>query len=144
VWDQPGFNFRFTDILAAIGLEQMKQLSSRIEKVKKIYKQYSEGLVDLSQIKIIPVDVAAGEVPVYVEAVSSRRNELINFLSMRGIQCRPFYPNLNEASYFNDQSYYARSEHFANNGLYLPAGPEQSLDNIPIVISAVRDFFKSM
>lgn len=142
VWDQPGFNFRFTDILASIGIEQIKQLPSRIEIVKNIYQLYCEGLADLIGIRIIPVNVEAGEIPVYVEALCKRREELINFLFQREIQCRPFYPNLNRASYLLSGNSYPKSNLFESNGLYLPAGPEQPVENVQRVIRAVREFYQ--
>jgi perosamine synthetase len=140
VWDQPGFNFRFTDILAAIGKEQLKILSKRIDKVKKIYQTYADGLIDVPNIKLIPVDIGNGEVPVYIEVLCETRSELIDFLSKRGIQCRPFYPDLNHAKYFNNSGVYPNSELYGRAGMYLPSGPDQSIGNIEKVIESIRVF----
>lgn len=139
-WDRPGFNFRFTDILAAVGIVQLKLLPERIEKVKAIYKLYQEGLAGLPFIKLIPVDLEAGEIPVYIETLCENRQELIDFLDNKGIQCRPFYPNLNHARYFNNNGVYPNSIPFGQMGIYLPAGPEQPVSNIHQVISAIREF----
>jgi perosamine synthetase len=140
-WDRPGFNFRFTDILAAIGLEQLKILQQRIDKVKAIYNTYVEGLSGLSYIKIIPVDLAAGEVPVYIEVLCEKRELLIGFLAEKGIQCRPFYPDLHQARYFNQtDGDFPHAKPFGQWGVYLPAGPEQPLGNVEKVIHAIRDF----
>ena len=142
VWDRPGFNFRFTDILAAVGIVQLGLLPSRIEKVKTIYKLYEEGLQGLSLIKLIPVDIDAGEIPVYIEVLCEYRQEIINFLATKNIQCRPFYPDLNHAKYLNNHSNYPNSEKFGLKGIYLPAGPEQKFENIQRVIKALKDFDK--
>jgi perosamine synthetase len=142
-WDQPGFNFRFTDVLAAIGIEQLKLLPGRIEKVKAIYRLYQKGLAGLPFIKLIPVNLETGEIPVYIEALCESRKELINFLADRSIQCRPFYPDLNHARYFNNSDVYPNSEPFGRAGIYLPAGPEQPVDNIREVIMAIREFRSS-
>lgn len=139
-WDRPGFNFRFTDILAAVGIEQLRLLTQRIEKIRKIYQTYAEGLSGIPFIKLIPVNLDAGEIPVYIEALCEYREELIDFLAAGGIQCRPFYPDLNRARYFNDSEAYPNSEPFGRNGLYLPAGPEQPILNIEKTILAIREF----
>lgn len=139
-WNFPGFNFRFTDILASIGIAQLGQLSIRIEKAKEIYQLYLKGLDKLSFIKIIPVDIESGEVPVYVEALCDCREDFIKYLSDRKIDSRPFYPNLNKAHYFNENRVFPRSETFGNKGMYLPAGPEQSLSNINKVINIINEF----
>lgn len=141
-WDRPGFNFRFTDILAAVGIEQLKLLPHRIEKVKAIYQLYKEGLSDIPSLKLIPVDVESGEIPVYVEVFCESRSRLINFLDARGIQCRPYYPNLSSASYFKNFDNFPNSELFEKCGVYLPAGPEQSMENISTVIDELRQFCK--
>lgn len=143
-WDQPGFNFRFTDILAAVGIVQLKLLPERIEKVKAIYKLYQEGLAGLPFIKLIPVNLDGGEIPVYVEALCASRERLIYFLADRGIQCRPFYPDLNQARYFNNSDHYPNSIPFGRDGVFLPAGPEQSAENIREVINAIRGFRESL
>ena len=142
-WDRPGFNFRFTDILAAIGIEQLKLLPRRIDMVKTIYQLYKEGLSGISAVKLIPVDVEAGEIPVYVEVLCESRGKLIDFLDARGIQCRPYYPNLSRASYFNSRGEFPNSDVFDRCGIYLPAGPEHSLENISMVIDQLRQFGKS-
>ncbi len=139
-WEQPGFNFRFTDILAAIGIQQLKVLPERLEKLKQIYTLYAEGLSTLDFIDLIPVNLEAGEAPVYIEALCDRRDELIKFMQHRSIQCRPFYPDLNNAKYFNDSSVYPESKIYGENGLYLPSGPEQPLSNIQKVIESLKQF----
>ena len=139
-WDQPGFNFRFTDILAAVGIVQLKLLPSRIEKIKKIYQLYAEGIAGLSFLRLIPVNLERGEVPVYVEVLCECREELIKFLADKSIRCRPFYPDLSRARYFNGSDRYPNSEPYGRMGVYLPAGPEQPLHNIERVISALHEF----
>jgi perosamine synthetase len=136
-WTIPGFNFRFTDVLAAIGKVQLGLLSRRIERVKEIYKMYALGLKESASTKIIPVNLDDGEVPIYVEALCTDRLELINFLAARGIQCRPFYPDLNNAGYLSNFGSYPNSKPFGLNGVYLPAGPDQSLSNIQLVIETI-------
>ena len=139
-WTIPGFNFRFTDVLAAIGNVQLGLLSTRIERVKRIYKMYEDGLKESTSTKIIPVNLDGGEVPVYVEALCMDRLGLIDFLAAKGIQCRPFYPDLDKAEYLLNSGSYPNSRSFGLNGVYLPAGPDQSPENIQLVIEAILAF----
>jgi perosamine synthetase len=141
-WDKPGFNFRFTDILAAVGIQQLNLISSRIEKAKEIYNLYENGLKGIDSIKLIKVNLEAGEVPVYIEVLCERRKELIDFLAERGIQCRPFYPNLDRATYLNIDGYFPNSEPYGRYAVYLPAGPEQDLNDIKRVIEEIILFCK--
>ena len=142
-WTQPGFNFRFTDILASIGIVQLKRLDERIRKVKAIYSRYIEAMPDLPFLKFVPVDIESGEVPIYIEVLCKERERLIGFLADRGIQSRPFYPDLNLASYFEDAGSFRNSEIYGEQGVFLPSGPAQSIENIDHVLSILRTYVSS-
>jgi len=139
-WHKPGFNFRFTDILAAIGIQQLKVISSRIEKAREIYQIYEKGLEDAEFVKLIKVNLEKGEVPVYIEVLCERRTALINFLRDKGIQCRPFYPDLSQAKYLNTDTRFPNSEPYGRNAVYLPSGPDQDIADIVRVVSELRNF----
>jgi len=143
-WTQPGLNFRFTDVLASIGLVQLKRLSERIERVKAIYVRYSEAMPDLPFLKFLPVNIEAGEIPIYIEALCPERERLIRFLAERGIQTRPFYPDLNLAPYFQNTERFPCSEVFGTQGLFLPCGPEQPMENIYFVLDVLSEFGKTL
>lgn len=139
-WTQLGFNFRFTDVLASIGIVQLGRLAERIEKVKAIYLRYASAMKDLPFLKFIPVKIEAGEVPIYIEVLCKERVRLIAFLAEKGIQTRPFYPDLNRAKYLHDDSRYPNSEKFGQQGVFLPSGPDQSLHNVDKVLEALKGF----
>ena len=44
IHDSIGFNFKFTELQACVGLEQMKKLPSRVERKKEIWLKYKEQL----------------------------------------------------------------------------------------------------
>jgi perosamine synthetase len=135
-----GFNFRFTDILASIGIEQLKQVPERIRKVKTIYSRYMAAEKELPFLKFIPVDVEAGEIPIYVEALCQNRDELVKYLAGEGVQTRPFYPDLNTAEYFKCVGNFPNSRKFGQQGVFLPCGPGQTVENIDRVIDILRLF----
>ena len=62
-WPMPGFNFRFSDIYASIGIEQLKKLPEKIKNLTSIYDVYDKHLKG-SEFRMIPVDIHSGEVPV--------------------------------------------------------------------------------
>lgn len=139
-WDQPGFNFRYTDILAAIGIQQLQNIGEKIKIVQNIYQEYERGLASTRNIKIIPINLANGELPVYVEVLSKNRESLIKYLKENGINCRPFYPSLHKAQYFNNANNFTNSDVFGDEGVYLPSGPGQDIDNIKLVIQCINNF----
>lgn len=137
-WPMLGFNFRFTDVLASIGIEQLKLLPNRIKHLRELYQCYEEGL-SRSPFKLIPVKLEAGEVPVYNEFIVKDREKWINTLSANAIDTRPFYPDIDSASYLNVQtSDFVNSRVFSTKGIYLPSGPNLSLENAKSVISFIN------
>ncbi|MBI3394625.1 MAG: DegT/DnrJ/EryC1/StrS family aminotransferase [Spirochaetia bacterium] len=139
-WVMPGFNFRFTDIQASIGIEQLKRLPERLEYHRNIYRQYLEGLAETT-LAPIKMNIGAGEVPVYIEYIASDRSALIQKLENEGIETRPFYPDLDRAPYLaQDGRSFPNSRKYGDGGLYLPCGPAQSQENIERVIKTIRKY----
>lgn len=142
-WTQPGFNFRFTDVLASIGLVQLTQIGERIKRAKAIYERYQGAMPDLPFLRFLPVDVAGGEIPIYVEVLCSERDRLVQFLAAHHIETRPFYPDLDVADYLGCKGDFPNSRQFAREGLFLPCGPGQPLENVDVVIDTLRLFGKT-
>jgi dTDP-4-amino-4,6-dideoxygalactose transaminase len=138
-----GFNFKFNDILASMGLVGLDAMAGRMERVKAIYKKYESALSAFTFLKLIPVNVEAGELPIYVEVLCPQRDALIKFLADRGIQARPTHPNLNTAAYFNDEGDYSNSQLFSDEELVLPCGPDQLVENIDRVLEALGEYSKT-
>ena len=140
VYDQFGFNFRFTDIAASIGIEQLLRIPRRIEHVNKIYTKYSSVMVRLPFSKMIPVNIDDGEIPLYAEVLCKKRDALKDFLVSYGISARPFTRNLNRSAYLGNTGDFPCSSIFEQKGLFLPSGVTQPLENIDYVIEVLSKF----
>jgi len=138
-WNQMGYNFKFTDLQASFGLVQLERSTEKIRNVKLIYSKYLEKLKSFSFIKLIPVNITKGELPLYVEALSDERNHLTSFLTEFGIQTRPFTPNLHTAAYLNNiNGYFPNSLKLYEKGFYLPCGPDFLIDKIEYIIDKLN------
>ena len=136
----PGCNFKFTDIQASIGLVQLSKREQKISYIKEIYNKYKQAIQSLSCVKLIQVDTKKGELPLYVEVLCKERSKLIDFFESKKIYPRLFLPNLDTADYLENLNELPNSKLFANQGLFLPCGPAQPLENIDYVISALKEF----
>ena len=135
-WRFLGFNFRFTDILASIGIEQLKRIDQAIINLKLIYKFYEDSLTN-SDFSLIEVDIDNGEVPVYSEFLVENRDLVIKKLLKNKIETRPFYPSMSEAKYLKSKSM-INSSTFSKKGIYLPSGPNQSFEDIKKCIEIIN------
>lgn len=139
-WNRPGFNFRFTDVLASIGIEQFKKLDSRLNRLRQIHQKYEDGLVSISGISLINVRVSQGEVGPYIEVLCEDRQALIEHLTNFGIETRTFYPDLDNAEYLNQIGGNVNSKKFSREGLCLPSGPSLTDAQVDFVIKALSNF----
>jgi dTDP-4-amino-4,6-dideoxygalactose transaminase len=131
-WKMLGFNFRFTDILASIGIVQMGLLEKRISRLKEIQRQYSEGLQNVPGVKMI--NNTENEIGPYIEILTPSRKELMDKLRRKQIESRAFYPDLNTSPYWRFSGDFKNSIRFSNEGLYLPSGPSLTDIQIKIVL----------
>lgn len=141
-WGGTGCNFKFNDILASVGLEQLKRLGPKKQHVLKVYERYVEGLEGGAgeKVRMLPVDTGGGEVPLYVEVMSPQADRLVEHLGARGIQARRFLPSLHLAGHLAASGEYPCSMNFMKQGVFLPGGPSLPLEDVGRVIEAVRAF----
>lgn len=112
-----GLNFKFTDIQAVIGIEQMKKLDWRVNRLKEIHKIYYENLKDLNIIQDSPFD---GWLPWFIDIMVDNRDELINFLKIHNIQTRKTYPEINKTPMYVSDEVLVNSKMVSDKGLFLP------------------------
>jgi perosamine synthetase len=137
-WRRFGYNFRFTDIQAAIGIAQLTRLDVRIERLREINRLYLERLPTDRR----PLRHADSEIPLYNEIVLESletQEELRDFLAAREIEARPFYPLLHTAPYLKSPGPFPNAERFAY-GLVLPSGPTQTNADILKVCQAIETY----
>ncbi len=135
-----GFNLKPSDILASMGYGQMRRRDEKIQRCGEIYRMYEAALAN-SGIAMVPVDVDGGEVPLWVEVATERREDLIRHLSDHGIESRRFIPSLDTAPHLKQAGrQFPNSERFAATGMVLPCGPGLPLEYVERVIRAIDDW----
>lgn len=141
-WVAPGSNFRFTDILASIGIIQLALLPERIKRSRQVYERYKVGLKNHPSVQLI--EYKDYEVGPYIEVLAQNRDGLRNYLRVQPIEIetRPFYPDLNSAPYWVERNSeeLPNSMKFAARGLYLPSGPSILDEDIDYVLGAIWKF----
>lgn len=138
-YERFGFNLKFNDILASIGLAQLERLEAKRRAHVRLYRLYEEGLRGLPHVRLLPSDVDGGRLPLWIEAVASERARLMRFLDGRGIQTRPFLPDLDRSPHLGARSHdFPNSRRFSAHGLFLPSGPDLPLSGAERAIDAIR------
>jgi len=115
--DTLGFNFKFTDLQAIIGIEQMKKLPDRALKKRHIYKVYLSQLGDM--LEFIPTSNET--TPWFIDVYLDNPQGLLEYLHQNGIGSRLVYPPINEQKIYTDGKDYPVSKRYCHRGLWLPS-----------------------
>jgi len=139
-----GFNFKFTNLQAAIGLAQLDVLVRRLERQRRIYTLYERALADAPGIRLPGFDLARGETPLWTDAVVDRRDDLDRWLSDRAMGCRRFwFPLHTQAPYRRDDAEFPAATRVAPKALWLPSAFTISDDDVAMVCESIVSFLKT-
>ena len=135
-----GYNYRMTDISAAIGREQLKKVANFNARRREIADMYNS---ELSELVTTPKN-RRGHVFHQYTIRCNRRDELREFLLNRKINSGIYYPSLlyNYQSMAAYQSSCPNAEILIKEVLSLPVHPALSDSDVFEVISSIKDFFK--
>jgi len=89
-----GFNFKFTEFQAAIGIAQMKKLPKRVNHKKRMFEIYQENLSNVKGVEFLETDLKS-VIPWYNDILLPNkeiRDKLIDHLSQNNVQSRMVYP----------------------------------------------------
>ena len=112
IHNEVGFNYRLTNIQAAMGVAQMERIDEFITKKRAIARSYQEGLRDLEGITLMPAQQGMDPtywlytVLLYENATLEMRKTVIRRLNESGIGARPlFHPIHSLPPYLSCQSF---------------------------------------
>jgi perosamine synthetase len=141
--DEVGFNYRMTNLQAAVGVAQMERIEEFIERKRRIARWYCEGLSDLPGITL-PVE-APGCTNIYwmVSILVDRpfpleRDALIPALRERGIDSRPFFHPMDTLPPYRTDDPLPISLSLSRRGLNLPSSPSLTESQVAYVCSVLR------
>jgi len=142
VHDSIGFNFKLTNLQAAVGLGQLKNLEPRMERVRRNYSIYREDLSGTKGIRILPFNIDAGEQPQWVDALAERRDDLDDFLAKNGAGCRRFwFPLHTQKPYLRDEKDFPVSTKVGKQAIWLPSAFQMTDDDVRSVCRLIKEFY---
>ena len=135
-----GYNSKFTDIQAVLGIEQMKKLPWRVERKKEISKLYRDFLSPVKQVRSFTQDLE-NTTPWFIDILVEKREELQAFLKERGVGTRQMYPPINEQKAYCIPGEYPVSNDVGNRGLWLPSASQLEDEQVAYVCDSIKSFF---
>ena len=137
-----GFNFKFTDLQAAVGIGQLRYITKRIKRMKKNYMLYKKNLADVPEINIFEVDIKNGELGQWTDATADRRDELLKFLTNQGIDSRPFWhPIHTQPFYKKPDRLFPHATNISPKSFWLPSAFTLTDSEILFVCKTIKNFY---
>lgn len=140
VHDSIGYNFKFTELQAVIGNEQMKKLPWRVERKKEIFKQYKTLLADVEQVSFFEQDLEY-TTPWFIDVLAEDRDRLVQFLKENNIGTRTMYPPVNKQLAYQTQGEYPVANLVGKKGLWLPSAAQLADEQIEKVAKTIKSFY---
>jgi perosamine synthetase len=146
-----GFNFRLTNLQAALGLGQLERMDEIVARKRWIGAEYTRRLSDISGLQLPAEESWARNVYwmyglVLSEATGMDALQFATRLKERGVETRPFFLGMHEQPVLQDRGLFPDEHHpvaerLGRQGLYLPSGlaltEEQLSDVCEIVHKAL-------
>ena len=138
-----GFNFKLTNLQAAVGIAQLARLEARVDRLAAIYREYRRGLAGVDEVRVLPFDVDHGESPQWVDALVENRDGLAGHLASVDIDCRPFwFPIHTQQPYRRPDREFPNAMRVSPRALWLPSALSLSDDDVRTVCRRIREFYR--
>jgi dTDP-4-amino-4,6-dideoxygalactose transaminase len=147
-YDIIGFNYRMTNLQAAIGVAQLKKLDKFVEKKRQIAKQYSEELKDLEERGVITLHPemswAKSVYWMFCILVDDKfgmsRDDLMKKLEQKGIDTRPFFYPMHVMPPYKNNEEFTVAEGISRKGINLPSGVGLTKEDVERIVNEIRSF----
>ncbi|NLY29563.1 MAG: aminotransferase class I/II-fold pyridoxal phosphate-dependent enzyme [Firmicutes bacterium] len=150
-----GYNYRMSNICAAIGRGQLRVLEERIQRKREIFEIYQEQLGSIPGISFMP-EASFGRSNRWLTVMTLDPSiikrgpwELVDYLEEHNIESRPVWKPMHRQPLFEGAKYYPHDENSSvsdtlfETGICLPSGTSMTDQDIERVIDEIRSYLAS-
>ena len=147
-----GYNYRMSNILAAIGRGQLRVLDDRVKRRREIFDTYKSELGSIPGVGFMP-EAEFGKSNRWLtvmtldpETIKKSPFELVDYLEEQNIESRPVWKPMHLQPLFQGKKYYTHEENRSisdilfKTGICLPSGTAMTERHLKRVIDAIREF----
>ncbi len=150
-----GYNFRITDMQAAVGLAQLDKLDEIVARKLAIMEWYRHGLAGLEAISYLTLEPGSSYVPFRMVVLCDGARDLAQALEDAGVQSRSFFYPMHQQPCFDhldrmaggpltlDDEAYPNAIHGYQHGLCLPIFPTLEEDAVGFICDVIRGHFQA-
>ena len=149
-WDydviSEGYRYHLTNIMASVGISQIKQVDEFIKSRQKICQEYNLAFKDITGVKIPKSDFTNVSPFIYsLRILNDKRDSLIKHLDELGIDVGVHFIPVHKHKYFSNEMFgdMTVTEKVVREVLTLPLHSNMKHTYIQRVIGGITSFFKN-
>ena len=137
-----GYNYRMSNVLAAIGVAQMEVLYERVNRRREIFSLYQKMLNEYDEIQFMP-EIQGARGNRWLTTLTFKKTnpqEIINLLEEVNIESRPLWKPMHMQPLFSDALVIENgtSQQLFEEGICLPSGSSMSDEDIIRVCDTIK------
>lgn len=142
--DVIGFNYRMTNLQAAIGVAQVNKLDALIAQKRELASRYIKSFADYKDIRFSPQLPWAKSVYwlFSIQVEKTKRDPLISYLAQQGIESRPFFHPIHTLPPYLGTCSFPAAEEVSATGINLPSGSKLTEKDIQQIVKHILSFIK--
>jgi len=149
---QMGFNYRMSNILAAVGRAQLEVLNERVFLRRNVFRIYKKELESINGLTFMPEYTGSYSTRwltallIDKDIIGKTSSEVVRYLNECNIEARAVWKPLHLQPLFKDTLYYAHlpgkhvAEELFESGICLPSGSNLTLNDQNVVIDHIRQY----
>lgn len=137
--DVLGFNYRMTNIQAAIGLAQMEQIDKILDLKARIFNYYLDNLgPNIIRQKTLKQSVSSYWIVTALFENSEVKEKVMRELEKNDIETRPLFFPIDELPFYEKEEGKFISKEIYNRGICLPSFPGLKTEELDIIIQTIK------
>jgi perosamine synthetase len=136
-----GLNFKFTDLQAVVGLEQLKKLPDRVVRMREIYNKYENALGTNTNYKLLGNSGNKEWIQWFIDILVENRDELMKFMKKHNIDTRVCYPSIHSTEFYAVEGNFPETDTISKKGVFLPTHFSLNDNEILYICSILKVFY---
>lgn len=140
-----GYNYRMTNIQAAIGLAQMEGIETALADRERLAGWYNQALSGLTNKIILPTQAAWAKQVYWMyniflrEGDETHRDRVMRELDELGIETRPVFYPMHVLPPYKQESFYPVADVWSQRGINLPTHQDLSREDVERIATSLRE-----